>query len=185
MPVNDLPIIQLYFRCRKEFREINGHDPEESDLKEIRRLIQNDYQHLTQEEHRALPPLRRTHNPNDPWQGDKIAQIHHIYTGAAVTRPAPGERLVTRGEIEDQVSAAELPREVARVLRKLTPRETRVLRLRFGFDGGVPHTYDEIAQELGVTNEKVRQIETGAIRKLRHPLRSENLREFLSRRGIL
>jgi len=74
-------------------------------------------------------------------------------------------RLVLKGQVEG-------------VLETLTPRERRVVELRFGLEGDKLYTLSEIGAELGVTRERIRQIETKALRKLRHPSRSKRLREF-------
>ncbi|KYO65180.1 RNA polymerase sigma factor RpoD [Thermovenabulum gondwanense] len=65
------------------------------------------------------------------------------------------------------------------VLETLTPREEKVLRLRFGLDDGKPRTLEEVGQVFGVTRERIRQIEAKALRKLRHPSRSKKLKDFL------
>jgi len=66
-----------------------------------------------------------------------------------------------------------------RVLASLTPREERVLRMRFGIGMNADHTLEEVGQQFGVTRERIRQIEAKAIRKLKHPNRSRQLRSFL------
>jgi RNA polymerase primary sigma factor len=63
-------------------------------------------------------------------------------------------------------------------LNTLSPRERRVVELRFGLEGDKLYTLSEIGQELGVTRERIRQIETKALRKLRHPSRAKQLRDF-------
>ena len=65
------------------------------------------------------------------------------------------------------------------VLNSLTPREEKVLRLRYGVDDGRPRTLEEVGREFNVTRERIRQIEAKALRKLRHPSRSKHLRDFL------
>lgn len=71
-------------------------------------------------------------------------------------------------------------RETAqRVLASLTPREAKVLRMRFGIDMNTDHTLEEVGKQFDVTRERIRQIEAKALRKLRHPTRSEPLRSFL------
>lgn len=65
------------------------------------------------------------------------------------------------------------------VLKGLTPREEKVLRLRFGLDDGRTRTLEEVGREFNVTRERIRQIEAKALRKMRHPSRSRKLREYL------
>ena len=72
-----------------------------------------------------------------------------------------------------------LKEQLAEVLKTLTPREEKVLRLRFGLEDGRPRTLEEVGKEFNVTRERIRQIEAKALRKLRHPSRSKKLRDFL------
>ena len=72
-----------------------------------------------------------------------------------------------------------LKEQLADVLKTLTPREEKVLRLRFGLEDGRPRTLEEVGKEFNVTRERIRQIEATALRKLRHPSRSRKLRDFL------
>lgn len=79
----------------------------------------------------------------------------------------------------DQASFLLLKEQLEDVLSTLTPREMRVLRLRFGLDDGRARTLEEVGQSFGVTRERIRQIEAKALRKLRHPSRSKKLKDFL------
>ena len=79
----------------------------------------------------------------------------------------------------DAASTTLLKEQIARVLYTLTPREERVLRLRFGLEDGRPRTLEEVGKEFAVTRERIRQIEAKALRKLRHPSRSRRLKDFL------
>ncbi len=72
-----------------------------------------------------------------------------------------------------------LREQVDEVLATLTPRERRVIQLRCGLDDGRSRTLKEVGQEFNVTRERIRQIEAKALRKLRHPKRSDKLRVFL------
>mgnify|MGYP003694596167 CR=1 FL=1 len=65
------------------------------------------------------------------------------------------------------------------ILDTLTPREAKVLRMRFGIEMNTDHTLEEVGKQFDVTRERIRQIEAKALRKLRHPSRSEKLRSFL------
>ena len=79
----------------------------------------------------------------------------------------------------DAASMALMREQLAEVLKTLTPREARVLSLRYGLEDGNPKTLEEVGKEFNVTRERIRQIEAKALRKLRHPSRSKKLRDFL------
>ena len=72
-----------------------------------------------------------------------------------------------------------LKEQLADVLKTLTPREEKVLSLRFGLEDGNPKTLEDVGKEFNVTRERIRQIEAKALRKLRHPSRSKKLKDFL------
>jgi RNA polymerase primary sigma factor len=88
-------------------------------------------------------------------------------------------------EDQDALAPAEaasftvLKEHLEEVLGTLTPRERKVLKLRFGLDDGRPRTLEEVGREFGVTRERIRQIEAKALRKLRHPSRSKRLKDFM------
>ena len=79
----------------------------------------------------------------------------------------------------DAASHTLLKEQLGDVLSTLTPREEKVLRLRFGLEDGRPRTLEEVGKEFDVTRERIRQIEAKALRKLRHPSRSKKLKDFL------
>ncbi len=79
----------------------------------------------------------------------------------------------------DAVAVALLKEQLVEVLNTLTPREAKVLRLRYGLDDGKARTLEEVGKEFNVTRERIRQIEAKALRKLRHPSRSKKLKDFL------
>ena len=79
----------------------------------------------------------------------------------------------------DNTTDINLMETVRDVLAGLTPREAKVLRMRFGIDMNTDHTLEEVGKQFDVTRERIRQIEAKALRKLRHPSRSETLRSFL------
>jgi RNA polymerase primary sigma factor len=79
----------------------------------------------------------------------------------------------------DAASKQLLKEQIEEVLMALTPREQRVLRLRFGLEDGRSRTLEEVGQEFNVTRERIRQIEAKALRKLRHPSRSRKLKDYL------
>ncbi len=73
-----------------------------------------------------------------------------------------------------------LQETIEEVLSELTPRQSHILRLRFGLGGGDPHTLEEIANKFGLSRERIRQLEKEALRRLRHPRLAHNLRDYLS-----
>ncbi len=89
--------------------------------------------------------------------------------------------------IEDQESPSPvesatqhlLQETIEEVLSELTPRQSHILRLRFGLGGGEPHTLEEIANKFGLSRERIRQLEKEALRRLRHPRLAHNLRDYL------
>jgi len=79
----------------------------------------------------------------------------------------------------DAASRQLLKEQIDEVLSSLTPREQRVIQLRFGLEDGRSRTLEEVGKEFNVTRERIRQIEAKALRKLRHPSRSRRLRDYL------
>jgi RNA polymerase primary sigma factor len=79
----------------------------------------------------------------------------------------------------DAAISISLQEQTESLLKTLTPREERVIKMRFGLEDGSEHTLEEVGQSFAVTRERIRQIEAKALRKLRHPSRSRNLRSFL------
>ena len=102
-----------------------------------------------------------------PIGDDEDSHLGDFIEDASVTSP-----------IEAATSAG-LSETTREVLASLTPREAKVLRMRFGIDMNTDHTLEEVGKQFDVTRERIRQIEAKALRKLRHPTRSEQLRSFL------
>ena len=92
-----------------------------------------------------------------------------------------GDFIEDRGAVSpaDAVIAVNLKEYTSQVLRTLTPREERVIKMRFGLEDGSEHTLEEVGQSFQVTRERIRQIEAKALRKLRHPSRSRKLKAFV------
>lgn len=86
---------------------------------------------------------------------------------------------ITDEELLNSIDQAMLKQQVAQTITSLTPREQKVIELRFGFVDGASQSLQAVAREFGVTKERIRQIETKALRKLRHPLRSRVLKDYL------
>jgi len=122
--------------------------------------------------------------PTDSIRGMMDASQHAI----ALERPVGDDGDSEFGDfIEDQdspspVEAATqhlLQETIEEVLSELTPRQSHILRLRFGLGGGEPHTLEEIANKFGLSRERIRQLEKEALRRLRHPRLAHNLRDYL------
>jgi RNA polymerase primary sigma factor len=92
-----------------------------------------------------------------------------------------GDFIEDRGTISplEAATGEGLSKAIQKVLSSLTPREAKVLRMRFGIDMNTDHTLEEVGKQFDVTRERIRQIEAKALRKLRHPSRSEELASFL------
>jgi RNA polymerase primary sigma factor len=92
-----------------------------------------------------------------------------------------GDFIIDRSGISpsEAVINLDLREQTAQVLKTLTPREEKIIKMRFGLEDGSEHTLEEVGQNFAVTRERIRQIEAKALRKLRHPSRSHRLRTFL------
>ena len=121
---------------------------------------------------------------------DKVREIMRDGAGAGVASRRPSARrrtaiwatsspTMTPPRPREAASQTLLKEQLVEVLNTLTPREEKVLQLRFGLEDGRPRTLEEVGKEFNVTRERIRQIEAKALRKLRHPSRSKKLRDFL------
>ena len=93
-----------------------------------------------------------------------------------------GDFIEDKGAVKPAEAASQrlLREQLEEVLETLTPRERRVLKLRFGLEDGQGRTLEQVGREFHVTRERIRQIEAKALRKLRHPTRSKKLKDYLS-----
>ncbi|MBQ1410183.1 MAG: RNA polymerase sigma factor RpoD [Oscillospiraceae bacterium] len=121
---------------------------------------------------------------------DKIAEVMKIAQDPVSLETPVGEEddshlgdFIPDSDVAEPVESASfnmLRQQLSEVMQTLSPRECKVLRLRFGLEDGRAHTLEEVGKEFDVTRERVRQIEAKALRKLRHPSRSKILKDFLS-----
>ena len=121
---------------------------------------------------------------------EKIAEVMKIAQDPVSLETPVGEEddshlgdFIPDSEVAEPAESASynmLRQQLAEVMQTLSPRECKVLRLRFGLEDGRAHTLEEVGKEFDVTRERVRQIEAKALRKLRHPSRSKILKDFLS-----
>ena len=107
---------------------------------------------------------------------DKIRKIMKIAKEPISMETPIGDDNVAPADAAMYTSLHEVTKEI---LESLTPREAKVLRMRFGIDMNTDHTLEEVGKQFDVTRERIRQIEAKALRKLRHPTRSDRLRSFL------
>ena len=151
---------------------------------------------LSEEECQAIKRARQEGKTLEPYlerrlrrAASKVRRINRISQDPiSLETPVGSEENSTMGDfIEDEKitgpvdAAAEmlLREEIRRELESLSRREREVLEMRFGLKDGQGRTLEEVGQEMGVTRERIRQIEAKALRKLRHPHRSKRLRDYL------
>ena len=96
-----------------------------------------------------------------------------------ITLQSSARSLIGLDYPEQEMVEQEMVEIVKDKLDSLTPREAKILRMRFGFDGGIGHTLEEVGKVFKVTREQIRHIEARALRKLRHPTRSDDLKQFI------
>ena len=114
-------------------------------------------------------------------------RVDTMGTSEPIITPSGTDRILvqipglSKEKLDSDVRAIQenLKETTTRVLASLTPREERVLRMRFGIGMNTDHTLEEVGQQFSVTRERIRQIEAKALRKLKHPSRSRKLRSFL------
>jgi RNA polymerase primary sigma factor len=124
--------------------------------------------------------------------GISIARVEQVLSmvqePASLDAPVGEDGDATLGDLIEAVDAvdphaateaSELKKHLAQALAGLTPREQRILRMRFGIDGSAVHTLEEVGKAFGVTRERIRQIEASALQQLRHPARCRALQTFL------
>ena len=155
-------------------------------IETINKLIRTS-RSLVQEKGREPMPEEISEEMNIPL--DKVRQVLRIAQEPISLETPIGEEedshlgdfIEDRQEVSpaDAVINLNLKEQTENVLRTLTPREEKVIKMRFGVGDGSEHTLEEVGQNFAVTRERIRQIEAKALRKLRHPSRSRRLRAFL------
>jgi RNA polymerase primary sigma factor len=160
VPVHMIEVINKLAKCTRQLVQELGRQPTSEELAQRMEI--------------TVEKVRRTR---------KIAQ-----TPISFETPIGEEEDSHLGDfIEDKTAVSpldaaiglSLTKKMASMLKQLNPREERIIRMRFGFEDGNPHTLEEVGQTFAVTRERIRQIEAKALRKLRHPSRSSLVRTFL------
>ena len=161
IPVHMVETINKVIRVSRQLLQELGHDPSAEDIAKVMGMQPDkvrDILKIAQEPVSLETPIGEE---EDSHLGDFI----------------PDE---DASEPAEAASFTLLKEQLMSVLSTLTPREEKVLRLRFGIEDGRTRTLEEVGKEFNVTRERIRQIEAKALRKLRHPSRSKKLRDFLN-----
>ena len=159
IPVHMVETINRMRQATNQLVYQNGHEPTPEELaKAMDMSVERvrEIQRMAQEPASLESPVGEE---EDSSLGDFVADEN---------AEAPG-KAADRAMVAQQINQA---------LKSLTPREEKVIRLRFGLDDGRPRTLEEVGKEFNVTRERIRQIENKAIRKLRHPSRAKRIRDF-------
>jgi RNA polymerase primary sigma factor len=190
IPVHLFESISKLLRVQRNLVQVYGREPTNDEL-----ALEGGF--LEEADVKAILEARANKEPVDPvilrrwmWSSAKVQKIlQSAEEPVSLERPVGDEESSQLGDfIEDDdalepmdAAAREMLREqVQSALAVLSERERQVLELRFGLTDGKDHTLEEVSRYFNVTRERIRQIEAKALRKLRHPTRSRNLKEYLS-----
>ena len=160
IPVHMVETINKLIRVQRQLLQELGRDPLPEEIAEEMNLTVEKVREIMKIAQEPVSLATPIGEEEDSFLGDFIPDDEALAPADAAAY------LLLKEQLED-------------VLETLTPREEKVLRLRFGLDDGRPRTLEEVGQVFGVTRERIRQIEAKALRKLRHPSRSKKLKDFL------
>jgi RNA polymerase primary sigma factor len=160
IPVHMIETINKLNRISRQMLQELGRDPQPEELAERMELPEDKVRKVLKISKEPISMATPIGDDEDSNLGDFIEDIN-------VLLPA------------DTATNAGLSESTREILSSLTPREAKVLRMRFGIDMNTDHTLEEVGKQFDVTRERIRQIEAKALRKLRHPSRSEQLRSFI------
>ena len=165
VPVHMIEVINKLLRTTRLLVQELGHEPS---IEEIAQRMDIPVAKVRRAQKIAQQPLS-LETPIGEDEGSKL--IDYIKDTAGVS---PTEAMIK----------VNLKEKTAQVLRSLNSREEKIIRMRFGLEDGSEHTLEEVGQAFQVTRERIRQIESKALRKLRHPSRSRSLRAFVDRQDL-
>jgi len=160
IPVHMVDQINRFYKTQRKLTQKLGKEPT---VKEIAKEMQVS----TDEIENLMKISQQPKSLSTPVGDDKEATLEQFVSDQS------------QPTLYDKVSKELLKEAMNRVLETLSPREKRVLIMRFGLDDGKPKTLEEVGKEFKVTRERIRQIEAKAIRKLKHPTRARKLKDFL------
>ncbi len=160
IPVHMIETINKLNRISRQMLQEMGRDPTPEELAERMEMTEDKVR-------KVLKIAKEPISMETPIGDDEDSHLGDFIEDSNVMSPI------------DQATNTSLSESTREVLSSLTPREAKVLRMRFGIDMNTDHTLEEVGKQFDVTRERIRQIEAKALRKLRHPSRSEMLRSFL------
>ena len=164
IPVHMIETINKMNRISRQILQETGQEPEPALLAEKMEMPEEKIRKI-------LKISKEPISMETPIGDDEDSHLGDFIEDAATMAPA------------DAAVYASLRDVTKDILDSLTPREAKVLRMRFGIEMNTDHTLEEVGKQFDVTRERIRQIEAKALRKLRHPSRSERLRSFLDTEG--
>jgi RNA polymerase primary sigma factor len=160
IPVHMIETINKLNRISRQMLQEMGREPTPDELAERMELPEDKVR-------KVLKIAKEPISMETPIGDDEDSHLGDFIEDTSVTSPM------------DAATSFGLSEATMNILASLTPREAKVLRMRFGIDMNTDHTLEEVGKQFDVTRERIRQIEAKALRKLRHPTRSEQLRSFL------
>ena len=160
IPVHMIETINKMNRISRQYLQETGEEPDSAKLAELMEMPEDKIRKIMKIAKEPISMETPIGDDDDSHLGDFIEDINNV---------APAEAAMYS-------SLREVTKDV---LESLTPREAKVLRMRFGIDMNTDHTLEEVGKQFDVTRERIRQIEAKALRKLRHPTRSDRLKSFL------
>jgi RNA polymerase primary sigma factor len=160
IPVHMIETINKLNRISRQMLQEMGREPTPEELAERMEMPEDKVR-------KVLKIAKEPISMETPIGDDEDSHLGDFIEDAAVASPI------------DSATESGLKETTHAVLAGLTPREAKVLRMRFGIDMNTDHTLEEVGKQFDVTRERIRQIEAKALRKLRHPSRSDQLRSFL------
>ncbi|MCP3687705.1 MAG: RNA polymerase sigma factor RpoD [Gammaproteobacteria bacterium] len=160
IPVHMIETINKLNRISRQMLQELGREPQPEELAERMELPEDKVR-------KVLKISKEPISMATPIGDDEDSNLGDFIEDTNVALPA------------DTATNAGLSESTREILSSLTPREAKVLRMRFGIDMNTDHTLEEVGKQFDVTRERIRQIEAKALRKLRHPSRSEQLRSFI------
>ena len=160
IPVHMIETINKMNRISRQYLQDNGEEPDSAKLAELMEMPEDKIRKIMKIAKEPISMETPIGDDDDSHLGDFIEDVNNV---------APA----------DAAMYSSLREVTKDVLESLTPREAKVLRMRFGIDMNTDHTLEEVGKQFDVTRERIRQIEAKALRKLRHPTRSDRLKSFL------